>query len=458
MDKTSLMELRPESKIVDCDDKVGVDLGDYAVKRFMERTEEFTEATPSAELFRNVVGNRPPDSRALAVDPIRDNLESLDHSLVRNGLLSVFRGSEIVKASRLTYRDLWALIGQAVMGFLCEQPENDSPMVWVEENQPSRFEGARKQLEAMLRLAQLRTHQAIYMADCCSLVELDSKVQSEAVQTIRSVDPVKDLLPGSPSAAADGNPSEYGWSGPISEAFEGLEIGWSSLDALREVVDDHDDAAMVAITDFDRVLDEYVVNAQRGDYLQDREKRDLIRWYGRYITRLYATAHGIPAFRGQVDWWTNAWAFARGNPAGEGPYSEEVQALLFPAHSGFLGKLLLPVFDSRVVPLTDEVDEPILVKAFQTAHAAREWKVDGDSIVLYMLQGEKGQIELDFDFAVFRELAACRSGKLGVTENSHIAEPLLERFRAAMLRPQTRPAPELWVVHRGEKQLLGVRG
>ncbi len=458
MDKTSLMELRPESKIVDCDDKVGVGLGDYAVKRFMERTEEFTEATPSAELFRKVVGQRPPGPGALAVDPIRDNLESLDHSSVRNGLLSVFRGSEIVKASRLTYRDLWALMGQAVMGFLCESPDQDSPMAWVEENQPSRFEEQpRKQLEAMLRLAQLRTHQAIYMADCCPLVEVDSKVQSEAVGIVRSVDPVKDLLPGPPSTTEDGNPSGYGWSGPISEAFEGLEIGWSSLDALREVVDDHDDAAMVAITDFDQVLDEHVVNAQSGSYLSDSEKRGLVRWYGHYVTRLYATAHGIPAFRGQVDWWTNAWAFAESNPAGEGPYGEVVRTLLFPAHSEFREHLLLPVFDSRVVPLTGEVDEPTLVKAFRTANAVREWKVDGDSIVLYMLQGnDYSSIELDFDFAVFRELAACRSGKLGTTENTRISEPLLERFRASMLLPQTQPTPEIWVVHHDGKQLLGV--
>jgi len=84
--------------------------------------------------------------------------------------------------------------------------------------------------------------------------------------------------------------------------------------------------------------------------------------------------------------------------------------------------------------------------------------VDGDSILLHMLQGDDALIELDFDFAVVREMFACRSGRLGLTENSHNAEPLLERFRAAMLRPQMRPIPELWVVRRGSRQLLGVEG
>ena len=156
MDKASLMECRPESDVADRDGEVEVVLGNYGVQRFTERTEEFSEDTPAARLLRSVVEQQPDSRLLLEVDPICANLESLGHSKVRTGLLSVLRGSEIVKSTRLTYRDLWHLLGQAVMGFLCEQPENDSPMAWLFDNQPARFQDPRDRLEAVLRLAQLR--------------------------------------------------------------------------------------------------------------------------------------------------------------------------------------------------------------------------------------------------------------------------------------------------------------
>ncbi len=453
MDKASLMESRPGMEILDAEGEVEVRLtGTYNVQRFGQRSQEFTEGTPSAELIRKSVGQaRFPG--ASAEDPISANLESLNLPSYRAGLLSVFRASEIETATRLTYRALWALLNQAVMGFLCERTDLGAPMAWVEEQRPSRLEDSRERLEAMLRLAQLRTHQAIYMADCCPFVELDCRVQSHSVKAMGNVDPIRDLLPGGSPTIGD-DASDYGWSNPISEAFAGFEFGGSALEALCEVLED-DDAARLAITEFDLKLDEFVVDAQRGDYLSDGQKRGLIRWFARYVTRLYATAHGIPAFRKEVDWWTTTWAFALQNPDGDGPFATEVRTLLFPAHSSFPEYLLLPAFASRVVPITETTMEPTLAKAFRTANAVRRWKVDGDSIIL-ALHGNDRSTELDFDFAVFRELVACRSRRLGATENSQYAEPLLERFRAAMLRPQTQPAPEFWVLERDEQHLLGL--
>jgi hypothetical protein len=453
MDKASLMESRPAMEILDAAGEVEVRPTDtYNVQRFRQRSQEFTEGTPSAELIRKSVGQAPL-SGASAEDPISANLESLNLPSYRAGLLSVFRASEIETATRLTYRNLWELLNQAVMGFLCERTDLGEPMDWVEEQRPSRLEERqrRERLDAMLRLAQLRTHQAIYMADCCPLVELNCRVQSDSVIAMGNVDPIRDLLPGGSPTIGD-DTSNYGWSNPISEAFAGFEFGGSALEALCEVLED-DDPARLAITEFDLKLDELVVDAQGGDYLQDVDKRRLIRWFASYVTRLYATAHGIPAFRKEVDWWTTTWAFALQTPDGEGPFANEVRTLLFPAHSSFPEHLLLPAFASRVVPITETTMEPTLAKAFRTANAGRRWKVDGDSIIL-ALHGNDRSTELDFDFAVFRELVACRSKRLGATENSQFAEPLLERFRAAMLRPQTQPAPELWVLERDEHHLL----
>ena len=149
--------------------------------------------------------------------------------------------------------------------------------------------------------------------------------------------------------------------------------------------------------------------------------------------RLYATAHGIPAHAAAFGRWTEAWDEAHENPKFPGPLRNELEALLRPGYQDDdAGRLFLPVFDSRTVPLVDEVPEPTLVRTPLTSPF--RWRTDGDFLFLVLTLDDRRSIEIDFDFPMLREAMSCKDGFPGLTEGSHRAAPRLERFRSAMLQ------------------------
>ena len=184
-------------------------------------------------------------------------------------------------------------------------------------------------------------------------------------------------------------------------------------------------------------MDEAVTSALDGVLEQrDGDSGALLSWYGEYLLRLYATAHGIPAHAAAFERWTEAWDAAFRKPRSAGPLSEELEALLRPGYQNDAqGRLFLPVFNSRTVPVVDEVPEPTLVRT--PPHSPFRWRTDGDFLFLVLTLDtleDQRSIDLDFDFPMLREAMSCKDGFPGLTEGSHRAAPRLERFRSAMLQ------------------------
>lgn len=451
MDSVSLLEQRPTCKVRDEPEEVFVELGAYKVARFFEPS----GGTPAGYLFDHIVDSPFSAPEGVGLDPISANFESLAQPVVRAGLMKVLRASEIMASSRLTYRDLWGVIGQTFLGVLSERSGGKDPIKWLQEHQPTDGMDSMGRLKATLKLAQLRFHQAVYMADGWAEDDEDYKVDSTVVsKKLRQADPARDFRPGWLGQGAGG------WSTPIVEAFGGTEDHSSPLRGLEEAIGNDDDAAIVAITSFDRALDDCIVGALGGG-MGDSQKRSLLRWYGSYLARLYATAHGIPAFADEVDAWTQVWR--RGNVnrrAPQGEFGRSLRTLLFPSYSVSANtdkRLLLPIFDSRVEPLIDYDQNPRLVMAIQGDNQPFEWTIEGDSIILNLGLGGEKSVELDFDFAVVREVLACIPEAVGATHQSYVADPRIERFRTALLDPSGAQG-ELCVVNGADVHPLEVGG
>ncbi len=429
MDSVSLLEQRPTCEVRDEPGEVFVQPNEYKVAKFFEPS----GATPAGDLFERIVDSPFSAPEGVGLDPISANFESLAQPVVRAGLMKVLRASEIMASSRLTYRDLWGVIGQTFLGILSERSDGKDPIKWLQEHQPPDGMDSMGRLKATLELAQLRFHQAVYMADGWAEDDEDYTVDSTVVsKKLRQADPARDLRPGWVGQETSG------WSTPIVEAFGGTENHGSPLKGLEEAIGNDDDAAMVAITSFDRALDECIVGALDGD-MGDSQKRSLLRWYGSYLARLYATAHGIPAFADEVDAWTRVWRKGKASErAPQGEFGRSLRTLLFPSYSVSANtdrRLLLPIFDSRVEPLIDYDQNPRLVRAIQGDTQPFQWTVEGDSIILNLALGGEKSVELDFDFAVVREALACIPEAVGATHQSHVADPRIERFRTALLDP-----------------------
>lgn len=245
------------------------------------------------------------------------------------------------------------------------------------------------------------------------------------VQLLAPVDPTRDAVPG----FFDGS-DESGWSSPVVAAFTGQSESGSPLQLLLASLTPAD-ALHSMQTTFDAALDgAFLAATSQEPSLQRRASA--YSWYGRYLTRLYATAHGIPAFRSNICMWTNAWTLSKTVPT---PLKSRLKSLLRPTRDPRNGdsSALIPAFDSRVTPIHGIASGARLALASTDIDLLS--RTQGELILLKLLEGtvEIGQINLDF--ALVREAMSVGSNYAGVTEQTDRTAPRLERLRAARLIP-----------------------
>ncbi len=430
MDVCSLFEARP---IVESDGAVAEfcpRVGPYSVARLIDRVSLDEESVPAAAVLADIAAtlrsSMPLEDSA--TDPFRANVESLSFAEVRSGVLTTMRAAEISNSRRMTYRDLWGAVARLFVGDLTDIMTQPRPREWLQDNQPESPD-PRRAFEQVSRLGDFRFHQALFGARSLSTSGERSASQAPALQLLTLVDPVRDARVGWSL------PSQ-GWASTVLDAFAGLTEDSSPLASVRAALDEGDPFA-AATTGFEDRLDEAFMKALRDPRLSDGDRRKYVGWYSSYLTRLYATAHGIPAFREEIDLWTVAWAVAR-TPHAVLPEELEnsLRTLLLPPYDPDIlrSPLVLPVFDARTVPITGGADSPRLALRVPS-HWSLGCRTDGDALFVSLRDHDAEIVELELDFAMLREALACRQGHVGVTEYSHLASPRLERFRAALLRP-----------------------
>lgn len=424
-DVCSLFEARPAVVIESTAEGVTLSCQKYRVSQFSRRPELDSQVIPASVLLDRVMKLLPVDvtEGEEKWNPIIANLRSLTHPRVRSGVLDVIRGGEIAAGKRMTYRELWGSIVKCIVA--------DLPAVIVREDVKSHLETLRPKtvdkveiLESMCQLAELRFSQAMF-----------SSTMRRADGTFLDQNPVSEIL-GLVDPSRDAVPGDYdrtdasGWSSRIVEAFGGPISGRSPLkNLLRSLA--VDDPMKDAVNEFDESLDEAFMKAIPQLSAQDRAK--YYSWYGRYLTRLYAVANGIPAFRAEICMWTNAWHMSATVP---NPLKTQLLTLLQPARdvSKPDSSHLIPVFDSRVDPMRGTIDRARL--ALTATSVDLESQTHGDSIFLVLMEDTKRIARVSLDFSMVREAMATSVGVPGITEQTRETAPRLERLRAARLTPK----------------------
>lgn len=412
VDYCSLFELRPE-----VDEELRVQ--PYKVRRLKQRTTTDTLAMPAGELLRNVSQclARADNSAAPEGDPIEANVSSFESPAVQRGLLTLLRSAEAVAGSRMTFREVWGAILRAMAGDL---PKDTDPGALA-----SMFPPLDSKLSALARFtelrfrARLRASQAIVGAD----VPAEIRATDPVLRMTGLIDPVLDAVPG--SLAGPG----FGWASPVLDAFSGLITAVSPLNTILDSVTD-DDPFREAVTDFDLALDAAFVAVTQPEGVDDKARREIVAWYGDYLSRLYAMSNGVSAFRQEV----SAWLETRSTLPSA--VKTELKTLLRPSRdpndpqSGYV----LPLFSSRTVPVTGPSTEPQLV-----LQGEDDVQLDlvhrGDAVTVTMRELGTPVGEIELDFALIRTAQSCASQRLGVTEQAARVSPRVERFRAKRLIP-----------------------
>ncbi|WP_227926795.1 hypothetical protein [Arthrobacter sp. zg-Y40] len=448
LDTCSMMEASPEVQITQSETSTPrIQAKGYAVQDYLERATQPRE-TPAGILFSAVAcilqqaKERSADTGL--VDPIAANIEALGQPRLRTNLMSILRGAEIASTQRMTFRELWGAITRSFIGELPSRISQDELPSFLRENQPDATADAQSQFNSYRRLAELRYTQSIFGAR-----EPYEPLSNPITRLTHIVDPTKDARPGYFDGSWD-----TGWATPVSDAFTGYMTDGSPIASLESTLPDGD-SFRAAITSFDRALDASFVALVGEPTVSDAARYDAISWYGDYLTRLYAVANGIPAFRAEIVLWTQTWDQA---PVVPDQLDARLRTLLRPSsRPGEYGaSSMIPVFDSRTNPIRGTQVQPKL--ALKLGDIAMDTAAASDSVVLHLSEHAQRVASIALDFSLIREALASNDGYAGVTELTDATSPRLERFRAARLVPAQLAGAHYSVVTNDEESNLSVRG
>ncbi|WP_157377094.1 hypothetical protein [Agromyces sp. Root1464] len=423
----------------------------YRIAKTIKRDGLHADGTSGGQLFEAVVAAlmdaSSDDVPEGYFDPFDANIQSMASRQTQSGVLTLLRASEIVSGSTYTFRDLWGALSRCIVGAASSEYSHASARGLIHELQPASADPV-KRFDEIRRLAQYRFSQALFGVGM-DLPEKPSDPRNNPVtRRTSAVDPVIDTVPGEFSVEEP----NAGWATPIVDAFSGPLTSGSPLESLVRLLDDNDSFIGV-VTDFDRRLDHAFVEAVSVPRLSDPVREGLVAWYGRYITRLFAVAHGISAFRREISMWTLAWTMASElATASELPtlLENQLKTLVRPPRDGQGSNPLIPLLGSRAEPIIGDVVGAKLALASGPfdLRSSRE----GEELYFCVVEGATSSPRIRLDFALVRQAQSCTGGWIGVTEVADATSPRLERFRSTQLVGERGPFRENFVVVAGSAE------
>lgn len=431
VDVCSLFEKAPNSQVnFESSGKANFVLGDYKLAKSSSRRAIESHEVAGVDLIsRSIVSliqDAPEFPDYITHNPISSNLQNLSDPLLVNSLGTMMRGAEIVSGQRFTYREVWGAIARTVLGDLTQTTNMGELEATVLSLQP-KAKDARIYFYSLQKLAALRLHQAVFGVGVRETANVAHPI-NPVTRLMVAIDPVRDGQPG----YFDPMSESSGWVTPILDAFSSsLGSGSPLSSVLGQVGGNSHDLFPLAVTEFDQQLDSAFTEVMNVPGLKDNERSEIIRWYSSYLSRMYAVANGICAFREQIASWITIWSTA---PAMPFEHEKLFMSLLRPRRTGSDDdSSYIPLFDSRTVSITAPTAEAKL--SARLSDLKTSTRRDGDSLVLTMQEHGVDVADIRLDFALLRDAFACTSEHIGVTDVSDNNAPRLERLRAGRLTP-----------------------
>lgn len=380
--------------------------------------------SPAAKMMANIFTSLSAEHKEIKFpDVFEGNIEAMNNEKIFRNILKVLRASEVAVGSYMNYRTIWATIGRASFGNLPEIRAFDS-----------RFGGMDSDLKSLSwselqGLASLRLHQALFGADNGLSLPGPRQANKIPVKYLHAVDPVFAAVEvNAHHTHTEVEKSEL-WSQIVLDSFFGSSHNVSPLDSLEQSLDD-ENPFMPYVSTFDRSLDAAYLNEMASTDVESK-RQDFTNWYSQYLLRAYALANGHVGNEQEI-------AILRELKDNPGPvprthdFDKSFRAMLRPSrYSESSGVALLSVFESRVAPILENLDEPKLaIKVTDVAITSR--LQGGDAFLVLEEQGrEIGSIIVDLPLV--HEVLTWSSGMQGISEASRLVAPRIERLRASKL-------------------------
>ncbi len=358
------------------------------------------------------------------------------------GLSDLLRAAEIASGSPFTYREIWSILSQAILGRWRSSWKEQHPCHWVHEQKDHE------------ELHRQRIHRSLFprWEEWCGN---------------RSDDiPAQDYL----DAMDPGLDSSDSWARVASEAVQGTRFGVMPYHYVSEVAaegsDNHAAGLHEAISELDLLVDH---DRFKGllDPEEDQENvgdailASDLRRPGIELVRLLGLWNGRPASSMVFNQWIyahnlkNGIALKQAKAISAFPLAKGLLRLILPPteiqqpgqQGASSGECLLPVFEPRTEPLVFPVDSSVVCLSADPADIQVKLESRGDRLMLILGQSgssrEARPAEMDLDFWTCREALVLVDQPGGFTERGFGSAPRLERFRAAICAGLEKTSPTI---------------
>jgi len=426
LDQVSLLEKRPSCQngtaVLDIEGE-----GEPAEYKVMRFEDELRLESPSGKLLTELVkesnfeGGECKECSANQLCPFLINARNLRGDKFRLGFLKVLRGLEIVSGHLITYRDLWGLLGIAILGKPREQ-WHSKPCEWVCQN-VAKWRNEKNKI-SLFELYSHRTHEALFSNQFFTKLfsyERKAEDKNDFLENLKldQVDPAIGV--------------NRKWAQKPSDALEGMHLNTppSKSDSLKD------------IQPYWSPLDDAVESSLIKDHEwkeDDISRRYILHWWGCSIYRFYGLLLGMPANHEVIKEWLR---LRRKDPSeysgmeDEKNLSKGLTQLICPS-SGLTSannSCLIPIFHHRSEPIRGET-RPTWVYKVSSGPNRPTWylRFQGDAIWIDIKQSNRKKLicSMLLDFSLCREAMASANGA-GFTEVGDKATPRLERARAALI-------------------------
>lgn len=364
------------------------------------------------------------------LDPVQANVASLSSGDVASGWCSLLRGAAVISGTHFTYRELWALFVQSVLG-PASHDNLGSLRDWVDERiHEVRDQSGEPRLQALLALGRIRTHMLLFDAGDVSKYRETGNLfpwadtENDALRAVRLADPLRSFGP------ADGRQSTE-LADTLSEIEEGKLPGqkiaqensavasyWSPLDAeIERVIRDEIDP--------------------RNEHSSLVKRNWLLGWYGRYMFRLVGVANGWSAHCSVVNEWQKAWIDADRSQRLSYELSEAILDIVAPPSSERGAESFFTFLQARVDAGDSAIERATI--GLQRNRFEITARAEGERVELQIEQGRHGEAPPAatalLDFHLLREAMARQNGH-GFTDSLMLIEPRIERIRASLVSYQ----------------------
>lgn len=350
-----------------------------------------------------------------------------------SGLADILRASEIASGSPYTYREIWSLLSQAILGRWRPAWQTMHPCKWVQGQ------------DSLEELHRQRIHRSLFprWEDWCR----------ERIDDIPAQSSLDDVDPG---LAASGK-----WASLASDAVQAVRFGTMPYEYVAKRTGRDKECPEAGLKDCISQLDADIDTERFKDRLDcgdddanvgDAIKASDLRQPGIELVRMLALWHGRPAANDVFNQWIRAHRLNDGMTLREAgmihdfPLAKGILRLILPPteilepgqepglHGG--ADCLLPLYEPRTEPLVYPPDSPVICLNADPNDITVKIESRGDRLMLLLEQvgGANGVkvAELDLDFWTCREAMILSAQPGGFTEKGFGSAPRLERFRAAI--------------------------